>query len=115
MQQQINLATVQVGVASGTCSHIHISTGRNRRFPFLQLSVATSEILNMSNVTISASAGQDTESHSRSIDALAMRCKPTPRPRNSWLNTVGKFPKGSRIDRIFEVGRRIREDECNEE
>ena len=56
-----------------------------------------------------------TERRPQNLSLLTDPPKTSPRPRNSWLNTVGRFPAGSGVDQLFEAGRRIREDEREEE
>lgn len=64
--------------------------------------------------TVAASDVAEDEGRSGQVSLLAMRGKPTPRPRDSWIKTAGKYPEGSPLDRIFEEGNRLREDERNE-
>ena len=54
-------------------------------------------------------ASERQEQRLKQIDALAMRVPKKPKPKDSWLNTVGKYSEDSPLVHVMEKGAKIRE------
>jgi len=83
--------------------------------------------LNTEDVLLSSAQGEGTAENSKiigleagnklpdqranQVEAMALRGPKKPKSKDSWLNTVGKYPKDAPLNHVLDEGAKIREAE----